>query len=323
MDLVSVIIPTYKGSAALKRAIDSVLLQEYDFIEVLVIDDNMPDSHARKDTEGIMVHYTAENKVIYIKHNGNFNGAVARNTGLANARGRYITFLDDDDYYLPNRIEHCVRYLETNKSMIGVYVGVDVMDSNNNITMQVRPSKNLEISDLLLEEMILGTGSNIFIYSEVIKKISGFDTNFVRRQDIEFMIRICRIGTVGYMPDKLIIKSVNGTMNHPQYPKMKETLEQFFCVFSDEIETLGSKKSMFYAKEYRALLDIALYERNRTEINEAKELIEQFDNLTIREQILIFIYSHNMRDKKAICIILEVIKSMQSTFMKAKNKLYK
>lgn len=56
--------------------------------------------------------------------------------------------------------------------------------------MKVRPQCDLKISDLLRKEMVIGTGSNIFVKSDVVKGIHGFDESFVRRQDIEFMIRV-------------------------------------------------------------------------------------------------------------------------------------
>lgn len=120
MPIVSVIIPTYKGSSALNRAIDSVLCQSYKEIEIIVVDDNDPTSDERKNTEALMSRYIGDKRIRYIKHQRNSNGAVARNTGITAATGKYIAFLDDDDYYLPNRIEKSVRYLETNRDAVGV-----------------------------------------------------------------------------------------------------------------------------------------------------------------------------------------------------------
>ncbi|MCE2152703.1 glycosyltransferase [Streptococcus thermophilus] len=201
-----------KEVVPLNRAIDSVLCQSYKEIEKIVVDDNDPTSDERKNTEALMSRYIGDKRIRYIKHQRNSNGAVARNTGITAATGKYIAFLDDDDYYLPNRIEKSVRYLEKNRDAVGVYAGVDIIDKEGNINLKVRPQCDLKISDLLRKEMVIGTGSNIFVKSDVVKGIHGFDESFVRRQDIEFMIRVCHEGRVGYIPDKLIVKSENGTL---------------------------------------------------------------------------------------------------------------
>ena len=117
--LVSVIIPTYKGSKCLSRAINSVLNQVGVDFEVLVVDDNNPDSDERKKTEIVMKDYVNDDRVIYLKHPCNMNGSVARNTGIAKAKGEIISFLDDDDFYFPDRLAKCLkRIIETNSDIV-------------------------------------------------------------------------------------------------------------------------------------------------------------------------------------------------------------
>lgn len=319
MDLVSVIIPTYKGNTALSRAIDSVLNQRHTEIEVIVVDDNAPHSQERTLTEMIMESYQGDDRVIYIKHKENLNGAVARNTGIARATGAYIAFLDDDDYYLEDRVGQCVQYMSVHKNMIGVYVGVDVVDEDENITMQIRPEKELVVSDLLMDEMAIGTGSNIFVRRAVISEIEGFDTRFARRQDTEFMIRVCRCGSVGFIRDKLIVKSVNGTSNLPTYAKMEGTLNLFFEVFQNDIDALGRQKTVFYARQYRTLLYAAMQERDREEIKDARDMIRQFGKLSWKEQFLIFLYTFNIRDNKVVSTGIRWKRNVESFIIKRKE----
>ena len=95
-NLVTIVIPTYKRPDQLKRVIDSCLSQTYSNVEIIVVDDNYPETEYRKATEKVMHLYNNKN-IKYIKHDKNRNGSAARNTGLANATGKYITFVDDDD----------------------------------------------------------------------------------------------------------------------------------------------------------------------------------------------------------------------------------
>ncbi len=113
--LVSVVIPTYKRSSMLIRTIESVLNQSYDNIEIIVVDDNNDDNY-RKDTENKLIKYISNPKIKYIKHERNLGGCEARNTGLKEAKGEYICFLDDDDIIYKDKIEKQVEFLENNRN---------------------------------------------------------------------------------------------------------------------------------------------------------------------------------------------------------------
>ena len=110
--LVSVVIPTYKRPTDLKRAVDSVLNQDYKNIEIIVVDDNNAGTSERAETETLMEQYAENTKVKYLKHDKNRNGSAARNTGWKSAKGKYITYLDDDDEISKSKIKKQVECLE-------------------------------------------------------------------------------------------------------------------------------------------------------------------------------------------------------------------
>ena len=120
---VSVITPTYKRSEMLPRAVRSVLAQTYKNIEIVVVDDNNPDSEWRNATEQRMKEFDNDPRVIYVKHDKNMNGSAARNTGIKFSTGDIITYLDDDDWYYPEKVEKQVQYLLTHPEHHAVYCG--------------------------------------------------------------------------------------------------------------------------------------------------------------------------------------------------------
>lgn len=127
--MVSIIIPTYKRPNKLIRAIESCLTQSYKNIEIVVVDDNTDGDEFRTQTEELMLKFQNDSKVKYIKHHTNQNGSAARNTGIKNSVGDYITFLDDDDVIAPTKIERQVEFLESHGDDYGVVcTGVNIYD---------------------------------------------------------------------------------------------------------------------------------------------------------------------------------------------------
>lgn len=90
---ISVIMSAYNAQNTIRRAIRSVLNQTHKDIELIVVNDCSTD-----DTEKIIKKYK-DNRIVYIKHDVNLGAGCARNTGIKNATGDYIAFLDSDDYY--------------------------------------------------------------------------------------------------------------------------------------------------------------------------------------------------------------------------------
>jgi len=103
--LVSVVIPTYSRNDMLSRAIDCILAQTHKNLDIIVVDDNPPESEYRTSTEQLMKKYASDERVRYIQNEKNLGGAGARNVGIEASKGEYIAFLDDDDEYYPEKIE--------------------------------------------------------------------------------------------------------------------------------------------------------------------------------------------------------------------------
>ena len=99
--LVSIIIPSYKGSDKVEKAVKSVLSQTYKDVEVIVVDDNGLGTVEQEKTAKALAQFVKNSNFHYITHETNKNGSAARNTGAKNSNGEYLGFLDDDDEYLP------------------------------------------------------------------------------------------------------------------------------------------------------------------------------------------------------------------------------
>lgn len=106
--------PTHNRPHFLGRTIDSLLAQTYRDTEIVVVDDNAPDSPSRADTQALMKEYEKYDNVIYIQNEKPLGGGPSRNEGIKAATGDYVTFLDDDDVYLPEKVETQLSFMLKN-----------------------------------------------------------------------------------------------------------------------------------------------------------------------------------------------------------------
>lgn len=98
--LISIIVPVYNGEKTLGRCLDSVLQQSFQDFEVIVVDDGSRDGSSR-----LCDNYSRKDPRIHVIHQENAGVSAARNVGIREAQGEYITFLDSDDYWLSSHLE--------------------------------------------------------------------------------------------------------------------------------------------------------------------------------------------------------------------------
>lgn len=190
---VSVVIPTYKRSEHLQRAMISVLEQGYEDLELLVVDDNGAESPFSDETAQVVDECASRypwRKVQLIQHVKNANGAAARNTGILASSGEYICFLDDDDIYLPGRISNSIQELANSSGEIGaVYCGFLGWNSRKlNLERFKDGDLTKEIFKLEYRKHYLHTNTATYRASAILA-VNGFDESYRRHQDLEFNIR--------------------------------------------------------------------------------------------------------------------------------------
>ena len=191
--LVSAIITTYKREAEIvERAIRSIEEQTYRNIEVLVVDDNPNDSkYSRSVMEMCRLHPT----VRYIKQNGNKGACAARNLGIVNANGMFIGCLDDDDLWLPEKIEKQLNVFQKDKDgKIGVvYCNGVRKDEDTGKETPYNSDENFR-EKAMLSELLgwdnIGSTSHPLIRRKCFRAVGYFWEEQPARQDYEMWIRI-------------------------------------------------------------------------------------------------------------------------------------
>ena len=283
--LVSIIVPTYKATTRLADAIDSLVGQTYNNIEIIIVDDNDPNSCYREFTKTLVNKYLYDDRVKYFEHPCNKNGAAARNTGIACSKGSFITFLDDDDVFYDERIERCLASLTEHPEYDIVYTDCDIYQQD---VLKERRSAKFSGNiwrELLLDEGVLGTGSNIFLRRDCIRDEKGFDEDFLRYQDVEFVLRLLNNHKILALNEVLVRKNVEIT-NIPPYPLYKKNKEMIFKKFNYLINRLSKSEEMcFYKKQYTTLLISAIQSAKRKYISEAKNNLLKYGTVDFKTRI--------------------------------------
>ena len=188
--VVSIIIPTYKRVKKLKRAIDSVLNQTFTNWEIIIIDNCSDDG-----TEELIFKYNNPKiRILFIKNNGNI--AKSRNMGIKKSKGRFLAFLDSDDFWASNKLEVCVN--ELNKKTKIVYHDMYTQKSINQIMFKksgmCRKLEKPIYKDLILNGPAFPT-SSVVIEKNIFKKIGFFDEkkSLITWEDYDAWIRLSKI----------------------------------------------------------------------------------------------------------------------------------
>jgi glycosyltransferase involved in cell wall biosynthesis len=186
MNLVTAIITTHNRKELLKRAINSVFQQTYPSIELIVIDD--------ASTDGTDEYCKGQQSFQYISIGKSKGGNYARNLGIRAASGEYVAFLDDDDYWLPSKIEKQVALIESKDCEL-VYCGrvLEIMKGNKIVYKNNYPDP-LYYGDMHKNILltICTVTTNLLIKRQALLAIGLFDENLHFWQEYELTIRLAQ-----------------------------------------------------------------------------------------------------------------------------------
>lgn len=200
--LVSVIIPTHGRSSALTVAIESVLLQDYASVEVIVVDDNGADSPMQHETASSISHLTTLDNVSYFVREDNGGGSAARNTGISLATGSLITFLDDDDAYHSSKVRLQVEHLLKHHLDVSV-CDMDYIRDGVSINTPGRFARADNLVDFLLDGNVYTP--MIMARRDALLCVGGF-TDTPRYQDHLLMLKLLAVPfKVGHLSQSLFI----------------------------------------------------------------------------------------------------------------------
>lgn len=259
--LVSIIVPTHNRADMLARALNSIFRQTYENWETIVVANECNDNTAE-----IMEKYLNDKRFSFVNIPDKIGGAEARNVGLRKAKGEYIAFLDDDDEWLPEKLELQIDAISWHPDVAIVSSNfINICGRNNRI---IKFPEFVEKSNLLYKN-VLGSFSFCLTKAEFIKDIE-IDKRLQTAQDWSFWFDILhRSNRKGYVVQKALVKYNNNdhinrlSLNKKNsYESYKLFINKIWNILSQEqksyhLAMLYSKQNLLIKTDYFTKLKLS------------------------------------------------------------------
>jgi len=244
--LVSIITPTYNRAHYLKYAIDSALAQSYTKFELIIIDDGSTDA-----TRELVASYLSDERIKYVKSE-NKGQASARNLGLEYAQGEFISFLDSDDRWFPDKLEKSVSILNKNQSFDILYadrltinsIGEGVVTSTYNIKRYTG-----WVSKYLLRDNCISFSTTL-VRHKCFDEMGGFNSDDRLNEDYDLWLRFSTQYQFYYLKDNLSFYRVSeGQVSDSAEVRLaanEALLKKFLKVHSDLLSQKDIKQGWCY-----------------------------------------------------------------------------
>ena len=183
---ISVIIPTYNRGYCIQRCINSVIKQTFKNLELIIVD-----NYSSDNTFNLISDFNDERIKYFLFKNNNII-AKSRNYGLSKANGQYIAFLDSDDWWKSQKLEHSIRELDSGFDL--VYHNLIIKNEEYRISHKIR-NFSWQLKKPIMQNLILNgnpiSTSAVLVKTSLIKKINGFseDPKLVGSEDYDAWIR--------------------------------------------------------------------------------------------------------------------------------------
>ncbi|MGC9502461.1 glycosyltransferase [Baaleninema sp.] len=181
---ISVVVPAYNCQTTIRATLDSLFNQTFKDLEVLVVDDSSTD-------ETLSVVKAIEDPRLRVFSYPNAGPAATRNRGFNHILGQYVSFIDADDLWTPDKLQAQLDALEANPDAAVAYSWTDYIDESGQI---IRPGSHLAVNGDVLSHLLLGdfleNSSNALIRREAVAAIEGFDETLISAPDWDFFLRL-------------------------------------------------------------------------------------------------------------------------------------
>lgn len=218
-ELVSIVVPVFNSEKFITETIQSVKNQTYQNWELLLVNDCSTDK-----SEQIIREYEKEDKrIILVNLETNSGAAIARNTGISSAKGKYVAFLDADDLWDKEKLEKQIKFMKENNYNF-TFTGYEFADENgNNLGKRVNVPKQINYKQALKNTTIF-TSTVIFNVDNLGKDLVSMP-NVRRGQDTATWWKVLKTGVIAYGVNESLslYRRSNNTLSSNKLKALKRT----------------------------------------------------------------------------------------------------
>lgn len=272
--LVSVVIPAYRCAEYIGQAIQSVLAQSFSDYETIVVNDGSPDTPL---LEAALQKYW--DRITYIRQRTR-GPSGARNTGILQARGKYLAFLDADDYWGSDHLSTQLELLQENGNLDLVYCDFFLVNAECEVgrAFDIEPqSPPVTFDSLLVDRCTIGTSTTV-MSREAIVQAGMFDEAFSRCEDFEMWLRMAFSGCrMAFHPQPQVFHRINhGGLSADRWAMRQDRIR----VYEKLTSTLPISK-----EQRQVIRDLARKAEADCHIDEVKQAVEQGDYEAARKSV--------------------------------------
>lgn len=242
----SVVIPIYNRGHSILNAINSVLGQTFQDFELIIVDDCSTDNSIQ------IISNIKDKRIKIFKLNQNSGAAAARNFGINQASGEYISFLDSDDYYEVDFLQKTFEMLKDTDDKVGFsWTGVRYHENQKKMEYLWSPDKQKTSYLTFLNSLHIGTNSGITVKKKVFNSCGHFREDLPAAEDTEFFLRITRKFDYIFLPEILINIQKDG---NDRLSKNFKKIAQAYSIFLPQHYKVIDREKSLQLKYYYKMM---------------------------------------------------------------------
>lgn len=240
----SIIIPNYNRAQSIIKSIRSVLNQTYTNFELIIVDDCSTDNSLEE------ISKIKDERIIVYQLKNNSGPAVARNYGISNSKGNYISFLDSDDHYENTFLESTFNILNNSSDKIGfTWTGIRLHEGENTKEQIWDPKLLEDTYHTFLNGIQIGTSAGTTVKREVFETCGLFNENLLAAEDTEFFLRISQ--SFDFLVIKKMLVNIyrsNDDRLSKNFKKIAIAYNKFMPIHFAEINKSTELRNKYYYK---------------------------------------------------------------------------
>lgn len=263
--LVTVVIPSYNHEHFIQDCINSIINQNYQNIELIIIDDGSTDQSVKK-IEQLIEHCVHRFTRFEFRNRSNKGLCNTLNEALAWAKGDFFSVLASDDMIMPDKVSIQVDYLIKNEKCVAVFGGMKSIDADGKVIGQrVKKYKKFDFKNILMHKHRLPAPTQL-IRKSIFDKTEGFNAN-LKIEDWDMWLKLSQFGTLDYLPQIFSLYR-----SHDD-----NTMKKFNLISQERMKIINLyQNSPYYARAWKRIkmMDFSYYIDNNDLNNALSVYIE-------------------------------------------------